>query len=126
MRHTQTRRGIGVFGMSLIRHDCNENEITEIVNLIKNHKCTDLKFTYDQGYKVGYIWCKIKAMILQFKEREPEGICYFSLQINSDSYDVNNPTGELLTELRKILNTAKDEVHHGLDLKVKISRELSK
>ena len=112
--------------MSLIFHHCNENEISEIVSLIRKNDYTHSKFTYDQGDKVGYIWCKIKAMILQFKERPPEGICYFSLQINSDSYDVSNPTGELLIELQKILTTAKDKVHHGLDLKEKIARELSK
>ena len=111
--------------MSLIRHECSESEIAEIVSLLRTNDCTNLKFTYDQGDKVGYIWCKIKAMILQFKERPPEGICYFSLQINSDSYDVSNPTGELLIELQKILTTAKDKVHHGLDLKEKIARELN-
>lgn len=110
---------------SLIFHSCNDNEIAEIVSLIKSNTYTDLKFSYNQRDAIGYVYCKIKAMVLQFQEMFGR-ITGFSLQINNDSYDVFTPSGDLLIELQKILTTAKDKVHHGLDLKEKISRELNK
>jgi hypothetical protein len=111
--------------MSLIFHHCNENEISEIVSLIRKNDYTDLKFTYSQRESMGFIYCKIKAMTLQFQEMFGR-VTRFSLQVNDDSYEVFTPTGELLIELQKILTAAKDKVHHGLDLKEKIARELSK
>lgn len=108
----------------LNRRTCNDDEVNEILNLIKNNKIDNLKFTY-YDY-IGFIYCEIKTMVLQFQERIGNNICYFSLIINNDSYDIVNPKGEFRSELVKILNIAKEEISFGKSLKDKIEIELNK
>lgn len=112
---------------SLSMHSCNENEINEIVKLLKDSSLEGLKLTKDREDGEIFIYAKIKSMILQFQERLSEKenlICFFSLQINSDSYEVAYPKGELLKELRKILIEAKDKVLYGKSLSEKIKNAL--
>lgn len=110
----------------LKRHNCDNTEIADIIKILceKRDLIQNIESHYDREDEILFISFEIKTLYFIFQVRDKFCICYFSLRIKDESYDVESPTPELKAELSLVYNKVKEVMNIQISLREKIEFEL--
>lgn len=92
--------------------EANEEEIVEIVKLLKKEEVKRLKYKYDSEDRIGFVSGYIENIFLQYQDSQGTPL-FASLLLGNESYEISEPKGELLELLKNITEKAKEDMMTG-------------